>query len=489
MRKLLIIAALSIHVHGHGQSLQQQLTAIAQQRGIIGMSVVAACDGQVMEAVHLGQRNIAQGLPVSDATRYRIASISKLVTAIGLMRLHEQGAFQLDDDVSPALGFSLRNPAFPSTAITYRMLLTHRASVQDGTGYSGFLTATYASAPPPPISQLLVPGGSSYTANMWRTEAPGTYFNYSNAAYGIIGTLIEAHSGQRFDQFMRQQVLLPMGIDGSYNVQDLDDIAQLSVLYRNSAPQSDNFNGVMPPAPDLSGYAIGSNGLYFAPQGGLRCTALELMRVATMLLNDGAINGNAILQPSTVQAMLANEWTWNGSNGNNYYGLFRSWGLGAHRITAQPGGDVVFPGTLMHGHAGEAYGLISNLYFDPQSRFALVFISNGYTQGNSYATGASSAFYRVEEEVYAALAGTALAGCLALDAKPIDATEQLLLTGRVVHWHGTDVLVCEALGFDCRLIDRFRIPSGGQWTAPDSLGPLLVRGLRTDGSAITMRMN
>lgn len=175
MRKLLIIAALSIHVHGHSQSLQQQLTAIAQQRGIIGMSVVAACDGQVMEAVHLGQRNIAQGLPVSDATRYRIASISKLVTAIGLMRLHEQGAFQLDEDVSPALGFSLRNPAFPSTAITYRMLLTHRASVQDGTGYSGFLTATYASAPPPPISQLLMPGGSSYTANMWRTEAPGTY--------------------------------------------------------------------------------------------------------------------------------------------------------------------------------------------------------------------------------------------------------------------------------------------------------------------------
>jgi len=489
MRKLLIIAALALRVHGHGQSLQQQLTAIAQQRGIIGMSVVAACDGQVTDAVHVGQRSLAQGLPVNDATRYRIASISKLVTAIGLMRLHEQGAFQLDADVSPALGFNLRNPAFPNTAITYRMLLTHRASVQDGTGYSNFLTATYSSAPPPPIQQLLVPGGSSYTANMWRTEAPGTYYNYSNVAFGLIGTLIEALSGQRFDQYMREQVLLPMGINGSYNVQDLDDIAQLSVLYRNSAPQSDNFNGVMPPAPDLSGYAIGSNGLFFAPQGGLRCSALELMRVATMLLNDGTIDGTTVLQPATVQAMLANEWTWNGSNGNNYYGLFRSWGLGVHRITAQAGGDVVFPGTLMYGHAGEAYGLISDIYFDPQSRFALVFISNGYTPGNSYALGTSSAFYRVEEDVYAALASTALAGCLTTGEVPIGAENEYVLTGRSLHWRGRGELVCDAIDFEGRLLQQFVIEPGGHWAAADSLGPLLVRGLRTDGSAITVRMN
>ncbi len=489
MRKLLIIAALAARVHGQGQTLQQQLTTIAQQRGMIGMSVVAACDGQVTDAVHVGQRNIAQDLPVNDATRYRIASISKLVTAIGLMRLHEQGAFQLDDDVSPALGFSLRNPAFPGTAITYRMLLTHRASVQDGTGYGNFLTATYASTPPPPIAQLLVPGGISYTANMWRNEAPGSYYNYSNVAYGILGTLIEAHSGQRFDQYMREQVLLPMGINGSYNVQDLDDIAQLSVLYRNSTPQSDNFNGVMPPAPDLSGYTIGSNGLFFAPQGGLRCSAVELMRVATMLLNDGAIDGTTVLQPATVQAMLANEWTWNGSNGNNYYGLFRSWGLGAHRITAQPGGDVVFPGTLMYGHAGEAYGLISDLYFDPQSHFALVFISNGYTPGNSYVLGASSAFYQVEEEAYAALASTALAGCLAMSAGHRGREDEYALVGRSLHWRGSGELVCDAVDFNGRLLERFSIWPGGHWAAADSLGPLLVRGLRADGSAITVRMN
>ena len=103
---------------------------------------------------------------------------------------------------------------------------------------------------------------------------------YSNLNYGIIGTLIERLSGQRFDQFMRQQVLLPMGINGSSTIQDLDDVTDLAVLYRNNVPQADDLGGVMPVAPDLSTYTIGTNGLYFAPQGGLRASALEMASIS-----------------------------------------------------------------------------------------------------------------------------------------------------------------------------------------------------------------
>ena len=447
------------------QTLQTQVQAIAQQRGLTGMSVVTACDGLVTNVVHTGQRNIAQGLPVNDSTRFRIASISKLVSAIGLMKLHELGAFQLDDDVSTALGFSLRNPAFPNTPITYRMLLTHRSSLQDGTGYANFLNATYATTPPPPIAQLLQPGGTWYTSNLWRTEAPGSFYTYSNLNFGVVGTLIEAHSGQRFDVYMRDSVLLPLGINGSFNIQDLDDIAQLSVLYRNSSPQADNFNGVMPAPPNLSGYVNGSNGLYFGPQGGLRCSALELMRVATMLLQQGTISGTTVLQPATVQAMLNNEWTWNGSNGDNYYGLFRSWGLGVHRITAQTGGDIVLPGLPMFGHAGEAYGLISDLYFDPVSGFSVVFISNGYTAGNSYVFGNTSAFYLPEEEVYAAMVGTAYADCITTGAlEPGTIGADLNASGGVVQWTGAADLhytVHDMLG---KTLASGVLSSGGRWT-------------------------
>ncbi|MBK8228503.1 MAG: serine hydrolase [Flavobacteriales bacterium] len=462
MRPLPLLALLPFAANA--QNLQQQLQSVATANGLIGMSVVTTCGTAVQDVVHTGKRNLALNLDVDDSTRYRIASISKLVTAIGFMRLYEQGAFGLDDDVSTTLGFSFRNPAYPATPITYRMLLSHTSSFQDGTGYADFLSATYGTTPPPPISELAVPGGDYYTSNMWRTEAPGTYFTYSNANFGILGTLIEALSGQRFDVYMRQQVLLPLGIHGSYNVQDLPGVTDLAVLYRNSAPQSDNYNGVVPIAPDLSQYVIGSNGLFFAPQGGLRVSALELARIAILLANAGTYDATVLLQPATVALMLGNEWTWNGSNGDNYYGLFRSWGLGVHRITAQPGGDVVFPGAALFGHAGEAYGLISDLYVDPASDFGLVFLTNGYTPGNAYSFGTTSAFYGVEEEVYAELLQWSLPACLSTTIADDARNAELLLVDDRINWTGAGSTSIALLDLSGRLIERFDLVSGGSRT-------------------------
>jgi CubicO group peptidase (beta-lactamase class C family) len=479
---LFMLAGILAAATALAQDLQQTLQNIATQRGLVGMSVAVTCGDEVVQVVHTGQRNLAQGLPVTNDTRYRIASISKLVTAMGLMKLHEQGAFDLDDDVSNALGFTLRNPAYPAIPITYRMLLAHRSSLQDGTGYGSFLTATYAGTPPPPIQQLVTPGGTWYTANLWRTESPGSWFMYSNLNYGVIATLIEAHGGQRFDQYMRQEVLLPMGIEGSYNVQDLDAIGDLAVLYRNSNPQADNFGGTMPPPPDLSGYVIGSNGLYFGPQGGLRASALEMAQVLRLLHGDGTVDGTTVLQAGTITAMTANEWTWNGSNGDNYFGLFRSWGLGVHRITAQAGGDLVLPGIFMWGHAGEAYGLISDLYLDPATGFGLVFITNGYTQGNNYTFGINSAFYRVEEEVFAALGTIALPACLSTGMPTLNAERPLRIREREVEWLwplDADVQAFDAMG---RLVERTRLQQGRPWT-PRHTGLLHLRATDQQGGS------
>ena len=472
MRILPLLALLPFAANA--QNLQQQLQNVATANGLIGMSVVTTCGTGVQDVVHTGKSNVSLEINVTDSTRYRIASISKLVTAIGLMRLYEQGLFGLDDDVSTALGFSFRNPAYPAVPITYRMVLSHTSSLQDGTGYADFLSATYSTTPPPPISELALPGGDWYTTNLWRTEQPGTYFTYSNANFGVVGTLIEALSGQRFDVYMREQVLLPLGINGSYNVQDLASVDDLAVLYRNSTPQADNFNGVMPPAPDLSQYMIGSNGLFFAPQGGLRVSALELARFAILIKNAGTFDGTALLQPGTVSLMLGDEWTWNGSNGDNYYGLFRSWGLGVHRITAQSNGDIIFPSVAMFGHAGEAYGLISDLYVDPSTGFGLVFITNGYTSGNAYQIGSTSAFYGVEEDVYAALLQYAVPACSLTATVPhADASNALLLTGDRISWNGTTSTVVSLYDLTGRGIARFALTPGNSRTVP--AGTYVVR--------------
>ncbi|MCB0768545.1 MAG: beta-lactamase family protein [Flavobacteriales bacterium] len=487
MRVLFFLVCHTLALAASGQTLSSALQQVASNNGLVGMSVVAICNGQVSDVVHTGYGDLQRGIPVEDSTRYRIASISKLVTAIGLMKLHEQGAFALDDDVSTALGFSLRNPSFPNTPITYRMLLSHQSSLQDGSGYGPFLSATYASAPPPPIAQLVTPAGAWYTADLWRTEAPGTWFAYSNLNYGILGTLIEAHSGLRFDVFMRQQVLLPLGIHGSYNIQDLNDLDHLAVLYRNNNPQVDDLGGIMPTPPDLSQYAPGSNGLFFAPQGGLRASGLELGNVVLMLLQNGVWNGTQILQPTSVASMLGNEWTYNGNNGDDYYGLFRSWGLGVHRITAQPGFDVVLPGTAMFGHAGEAYGLISDLYLDPASGQGLVFLTNGYAPGYAYQFGQSSAFYSVEEEVYAALDTHAFPACNTVGTGTTDTARELVVHDRSITWHGKGGLhlrVYDGLG---RAIDASWMGPGMTWQASWS-GPLFILADPGTGDPFRLRL-
>jgi len=82
-----------------------------------------------------GLADMGSGRAVTADDPVRVASISKLVTAIGVMRLVEQHRLDLDADVSALLGWRLRNPAFPDVPITLRLLLSHRSSLTDGIDY------------------------------------------------------------------------------------------------------------------------------------------------------------------------------------------------------------------------------------------------------------------------------------------------------------------------------------------------------------------
>ncbi len=416
---LLIFITLISHLC---RAQSDQFNAIAYDRQLMGASVVAICQGEILFAEHYGMRNYDGLLPVNDNTLYRIASISKLVTAIGLMQLHEDGLFNLDDDISVTMGYSIRNPQYPDVPITFRMLLSHQSSLQDGSGYSPFLTDTYNEiSNPPGIAELITEDGSYYTSDMWRTETPGTYFTYSNLNFGLIGTLIEKLSNQRFDVFMKTNVLNPLNIGGSYNVTDIADINDLATLYRNIggnwAPTADNFQGIDPVPYDLTNYVLGTNGLIFAPQGGLRISALGLAKFAIELQNAlNNENSNLLLNQTTWNLMFNEEWLYNGSNGDNYYGLFNSWGLGVQRITTENEGDQICdPDHSWFGHAGEAYGLISDMYVgNPlaagNSASGFVFITNGSFEGYSF--GSNSSFYQVEEDVYGMLCSYFSSDCI-----------------------------------------------------------------------------
>jgi CubicO group peptidase (beta-lactamase class C family) len=72
--------------------------------------------------------------------------------------------------------------------------------------------------PFPDVREVLLPGGKWYSTQTFTTKKPGTWFSYSNINFGLVGILIEAHSGVRFDLYMKQNVFLPLGIGASYNI-------------------------------------------------------------------------------------------------------------------------------------------------------------------------------------------------------------------------------------------------------------------------------
>lgn len=400
--------------------LDAMLTAIVQapECQLASLSVLAIRDGKVCYEYQSGQRFIAAGdlpsKPANERTLYRIASISKMMTTLGLMKLVEEGKLALDADAGDYLGYPLRNPHFPDRIVTLRSLLTHTSSLRDDAGYSF--------TPDKPLKALLVPGGELHGAGaMWASKAPaGEYFTYSNLNWGVIGTIMERATGERFDRLMKRLLHGPMELRGGYNPSEFsaEDLANLATLYRKRTvdteiwdaagpwiAQVDDYSRKPPARPaHIDNYAIGTNATPFSPTGGLRISARDMGKVMLMLMNDGKHEGRQILKPATLAAMFERQWTYNGKNGDTDKGLFNCWGLGNQHFPDRPGMQVVEGGGFAGvGHLGEAYGLMSAFVADLANRNGMVMLVGGVSSDPEACKGKYSAMPRFEEQILTGL--------------------------------------------------------------------------------------
>lgn len=396
------------------RQLGQELSALVADPllGMPSLSVLAIRGGQVRYEGQFGMRSVAQGLPAGPDTMYRIASISKLVTTLGVMRLVEQGKLDLDADVSGYLGFALRNPAFPDQAIRLRVLLNHTSSLRDGGGYSWPATR--------PLRDAMAD-----TKGKWEASTrPGSRFAYSNLNFGVVGTIMEAASGKRFDLLMQSLVLDPLALQGGFNPSAMprQQWRNIAALYRKRAPdagkwnfagpwmaQADDFSTRAPQPPaGIDAYTPGSNGTVFSPTGGLRISARDLGKIMLMLMDRGQYQGKAFLAPASVAAMMSNQWRFDPArpNGDTHHGLFTQWGLGIQHFETKAGrGATLVPGAGFDawGHLGEAYGLLSVFAFDPFRGDGMIVLVGGTASDPAATPGTYSALSRQEELVLSAL--------------------------------------------------------------------------------------
>lgn len=113
------------------EELEEKLKIEKEDNDLTSISYCVVKNDEVLYFNALGFADKANNKLATDNTRYLLASISKTITAVALMKSLEENSISLDDDINQYLPFSVRNPNFTTTAITYRMLLSHKSSISD----------------------------------------------------------------------------------------------------------------------------------------------------------------------------------------------------------------------------------------------------------------------------------------------------------------------------------------------------------------------
>lgn len=332
---------------------------------MVGSSVVYLDKNNEVHFIESGYSNLEKNIPTNNKSIYRIASISKVIVAIGVLRLYEKGLVNLDSDISKYLGFKVRNPKFPDDIITIRMLMTQTSSIIDDGNFIDGIYKGYDGANSTDdyikLEDILTYGSLRYYKT-FSDYKPGTNFIYSNLGCGILACICEKVTNIYFTEYIKNELLLPLGIYSGFRLEDLKEPNYLvnHYIYKNGDfklyRDYNSFKKVQ-----CLRYPIGDN--YRGVAGGLYISAIDLSKIMQMLMNKGIYNDVRILKESTVSEMEKVQW-----NGTPLDPTYRKKGLQMiimDQFTKEP----------LYGHFGNAYGLRSFMLYNKNG--GLIFLCNG----------------------------------------------------------------------------------------------------------------
>jgi Raf kinase inhibitor-like YbhB/YbcL family protein len=320
---------------GLPRAVEACATRALAESAVPGLAVALVCHGRVAWAAGYGMADRATGEPVTEATCFQAASVSKPVTAWGALRLVGRGRIGLDEPVVGHLRHWRPPPSpFDADGITLRRLLSHTA----GLSVHGYAGQTPDRPLPSITASLLGEAGGSFPVEL--LDAPGRRWLYSGGGYSVVQLLVEELTGRSFAEFMQAQVLGPLGMTAS------------SFRWRRTAATARPHDAVGGRVPDLA----------FAEQAaaGLVTTAPDLARFVAAALPGphGEPPGRGVLSPAGVRLALTAAPATDGR-----------WGLG-YGLGLLPGGD------LLAYHEGANRGWRAGLALLPERRAGIVVLAN-----------------------------------------------------------------------------------------------------------------
>ena len=323
-----------------------------QRADAVSGAVLISQNGQRIYASYDGVEDRKTKVPVTESTVYKVASVSKMISAIGIMRLFDAGLVRLDDALP-----GIRNPRFPDAPVTLRQVMSHTSSL-------------LASAPyltPPDWARI-----DGTDTKFFSKYEPGARYAYSNLNGGILCSVIERVSGQSFNTFMAENVFSPLDINAAYAAHLLPDASPVATAYY---PDKTIYRrGYQYVEIDEKEYddTCDPDNHYRTSVGSLYISLSGLETLGWLLAGDGAAKGVRVLSSQAVRLMRLDQAALPGSSvtGSSPYGLCVSHFTDENGVT-------------WYGHQGRWEGVLVDLFFEPETQTVVVFVLDGVKAANN----------------------------------------------------------------------------------------------------------
>ena len=316
----------------HAQAINALVTSYVSDHRVPGLSIAVIDGGRVILAQGYGLADVENSVPASADTVYRIASISKSISATAAMKLVEAGKLDLDAPIQKYCPDFLRKP-WPITA---REFLSHQSGIRDYRSEEETInTRHYAS-----IQEAL-----TQVANDPLEFEPGTKMQYTSYGYIVLGCVMEGASGMSYERFMQQAIFEPAQMPATR----LDDV--FAIIPHRARGYRISADGGLQNAVfvDVSNKPPGS---------GINSSAKDMSDFLA------ALYAAKLVSKPTLKRMLTPATTRDGKPTIYGLGLFRGGPLGKYR------------GLQEAGHGGDQQGVSSVLYLLPEKEFGVVILSN-----------------------------------------------------------------------------------------------------------------
>jgi CubicO group peptidase (beta-lactamase class C family) len=276
-----------------------------------GAVLMVAQDGEVLMHEALGYQTVEDEVPMSTDSIFRIFSMTKPVTGTALMMLYDEGLFELDDPVEQHLPELAGMQVFVSQnedgswetepaehPMTVRELMSHTGGLLYTPPLSnGPIAMAYAEAGIMNLPEVTLAESMPALADIPLAYQPGSQWVYS-ISVDVQGYMVERLSGQPFDEFLRERLFEPLGMEDTGFYVQPEDADRLAGQYRptedGSLQRTDTGAFLKPPK-------------FISGGGGLTSTAADYMKFAQMHLNGGELDGVRILSEEAVQLMRSNQ--------------------------------------------------------------------------------------------------------------------------------------------------------------------------------------